>query len=233
LEFCQGGELLSWMKRNERFSEDVCRFFCCEILIALEYIHSNNCIYRDLKPENVLIDKFGHVKIADFGFVKKIQQKTYSTVGTLVYLAPEILIESGHDFGVDFWSFGVLMYEMLVGYSPFDGETKIEVFKKINEGKVTFPKGISKVAKSLIKKLLNKEKSERIGCLKGGINDIKEHPFFAGVDWMKVVEKKYPSPLKLEFEDEGSTKYFIKNKGSRMSTDSILDEKENALFKDF
>lgn len=235
MEYVQAGELRSWLRKNEKFNLETTRFLCAEVLIALEFIHSQNCVYRDLKPENILIDKFGHVKLADFGFVKKVKQKTWSTVGSLNYLPPEILLSIGHDKSADYWSLGVLLFEMTTGRLPFDGETQIEIYKNINDAKINFPKYVPKVTKNLIRKLLKKEKNERLGNLEGGVNDIKTHPFFEGLDWNNVALRKMQSPLITCIDSEGTTKYFpVNNRESRkISIESILKDDENDLFKDF
>lgn len=235
MEYIQAGELRSWLRKNEKFNTETCKFLCAEILIALEFIHSQNCVYRDLKPENILIDKYGHVKLADFGFVKKVKQKTWSTVGSLNYLPPEILLSVGHDKSADYWSLGVLLFEMTTGYLPFDGDTQIEVYKNINEGKIKIPKFVPKVTKDLILKLLKKEKNERIGSLEGGVNDIKTHPFFEGIDWNEVALRRIQSPLITNIDNEGTSKYFnvVSTDSRKVSIESLLKEDENDLFKDF
>ena len=119
LDYACGGELFTLLRREGRFSNDVGLFFAVEIILAFEYLHSSNIAYRDLKPENLLIDRDGHVKITDFGFAKEVPDRTFTLCGTPEYLAPEILQEVGHAFPVDWWALGILTYEMIVGFPPF------------------------------------------------------------------------------------------------------------------
>eukprot|EP01080_Neovahlkampfia_damariscottae_P004912 gene4912-8501_t len=235
LEYVSGGELLSWLRVNKKFSDDVVKFIAAETLIGIEYLHTKGTIYRDLKPENILIDKSGHIKIADLGFVKKIgEQKTYSTLGTSEYLAPEIAIGSGHDKGVDYWSLGVLIYEMLVGKTPFSAKREIDTYNNIISGKIEFPKDIPKNARDLISKLLNTKKTLRLGNSEKGIKEIKEHPFFEGIDWSLVARRELNSPITVELDDPSSSKYFIPSNDRKTSIIGVrLSNSQNELFKDF
>eukprot|EP01080_Neovahlkampfia_damariscottae_P008740 gene8740-688_t len=233
MDYIPGGEMFTWLRKNKRFSNAVCRFFIAEILLGLEYIHSKGIVYRDLKPENVLIDANGHVKIADFGFAKKITDKTWTMCGTPEYLAPEIILGTGHDKGVDYWSLGVLMYEMLAGYPPFFAKDQMEIYTKIVKGKYVVPSFISPEAKDLLKKLMNFNKSMRYGCLKNGANDIKNHAFFSGFDWDKAAKRLLPSPIQLHLDSEGSSKYFMKYKDSISKNEYPPTYEQQILFKDF
>ena len=155
-----------------------------------EYLHSKNIIYRDLKPENILIDRQGYLKLTDFGFAKICEGRTYTLCGTPEYLAPEILLNKGHGKPVDWWTFGVLLYEMLAGIDPFNDEDPMLIYQKILKGKVRFPSSFNSNAKSLVKHLLEHDLSKRYGNLKGGVNDIKNHRFFKNVDWNALLKYK-------------------------------------------
>ena len=138
--------------------------------MAFEYLHERDIIYRDLKPENILIAKDGYIKVTDFGFAKKIENRTFTLCGTPEYLAPEILLNQGHGKPVDWWTLGVLLYEMLAGIDPFSDKDSMSVYHNILKGKLRFPKGFDPDAKSLIKHLLVSDLSKRYGNLKNGIN---------------------------------------------------------------
>lgn len=138
LELVQGGEVFRLIREEKVFPNDVALFYTTEIICALEHLHKNNVAYRDLKPENLLINEDGHIKLTDFGFAKKIEDKSYTLCGTPEYLAPEIILGQGHNWGVDWWALGVLIYEMLSGYPPFYDSTPFNIYKKIALGYFEF-----------------------------------------------------------------------------------------------
>lgn len=151
--------------------------------MMFEYCHSKNIIYRDLKPENLLIADDGYLKLTDFGFAKVVEGRTYTLCGTPEYLAPEILLNKGHGKAVDWWTLGILIYECNAGIDPFTDEDPMAIYQKILKGKVKFPRNFDKNAKSLVKHLLVADLSKRYGNLKNGANDIKNHRWYAGIDW--------------------------------------------------
>lgn len=163
LDYACGGELFTLLRREGRFSNDVALFFASEILLAFEYLHGMDIAYRDLKPENLLIDKEGHVKITDFGFAKVVKDKTYTLCGTPEYLAPEIIQSKGHNKNVDWWALGVLVFEMLAGYPPFYDDNPMGIYQKIMDGYYEFPPHIEPKARDLVKSFLCADRSLRLG----------------------------------------------------------------------
>nr|KAG5685907.1 hypothetical protein BaRGS_005416 [Batillaria attramentaria] len=190
MEYVPGGELFSYLRNMGRFNNSASNFYASEIVCALDYLHLRNYVYRDLKPENLLLDREGHLKITDFGFAKKVLDRTWTLCGTPEYLAPEIILSKGHNKAVDWWSLGVLIFEMLVGYPPFYADNPFGIYEKILAGKVEWPKHIDLVAKDLIKKLLVQDRTRRLGNMKNGAEDIKRHKWFKGVDWDTVPARK-------------------------------------------
>lgn len=203
LDYVNGGEMFTHLNLRERFTEPEVKIFIAEILLALEHLHKLGIIYRDIKLENILLDKDGHVVLTDFGLSKEIipeEERAYSFCGTIEYMAPEVIRSSGqgHDHTVDFWSLGVLTYELLTGASPFtvEGEknSQSEVSKRILSKNPPVPRKISSRAKDLIYSLLEKDPKKRLGSR--NILDIKNHPFFAGLDWEKLAKKDISAPFK-------------------------------------
>jgi protein kinase A len=166
-EYVQGGEIFRLLRREYFFPNDVALFYVTEIVLAFEYLHGRGIAYRDLKPENLLIGADGHLKITDFGFAKRIPAgtRTYTLCGTPEYLAPEVIMNMGHSHGVDWWSLGVLLFEMLAGYPPFYDTNIYETYRKITIGKYEFPQSVPMNARSLISMLLQIDPNRRLGCL--------------------------------------------------------------------
>ena len=203
MDFKQGGELYYHLRQKKRFEESVCRFYACQILLGLIYLHSKNIMYRDMKPENILLDRDGNVCLADFGISKVIQkgQKTSSFVGTPEYVSPEIITQRGHDKSTDIWCFGVLLYEMAIGLSPFFDTNRNRMFKNIVEKDIFFPKKVhvSEQFRDLITQCLQKKPESRIGFK--DIGEIKKHGWFEEVDWKEVEELKLEPPIKPRIHD--------------------------------
>ncbi|XP_029866599.1 cGMP-dependent protein kinase 2 isoform X2 [Aquila chrysaetos chrysaetos] len=181
LEACLGGELWSLLRDRGSFDEATTKFCVGCVTEAFDYLHHIGIIYRDLKPENLILDAEGYIKLVDFGFAKKIGsgQKTWTFCGTPEYVAPEVILSKGHDFSVDFWSLGILVYELLTGSPPFSGADQMMTYNLILKGieKLDFPKIITRRPEDLIRRLCRQNPTERLGNLRNGINDIKKHRY--------------------------------------------------------
>eukprot|EP01016_Furgasonia_blochmanni_P043885 TRINITY_DN602_c0_g2_i2.p2 TRINITY_DN602_c0_g2~~TRINITY_DN602_c0_g2_i2.p2 ORF type:complete len:247 (-),score=55.18 TRINITY_DN602_c0_g2_i2:436-1176(-) len=208
LEYVAGGELFTYLRSVGRLESPHAAMYSAQVTLIFEHLHSKNIIYRDLKPENLLIHEDGFLKLTDFGFAKIVEGRTYTLCGTPEYLAPEILLNKGHGKPVDWWTLGILTYEMIAGIDPFTDEDPMAIYQKILKGKVKFPKNFDKNAKSLVKHLLVADLSKRYGNLKNGVNDIKTHRWFADINWKALVEKKVPVPYKPIVKSASDTSNF-------------------------
>jgi len=195
LEYVLGGEFFTHLRKAGRFDHSASKFYGSQIILVFEYMHLSDYIYRDLKPENLLLDRTGFLKITDFGFAKQVPFKTYTLCGTPEYIAPEVLLNKGHGKGVDWWTLGVLLYEMMAGQPPFVDDEPMGIYQQILAGKVAFPRHFDKNAKSLVKKLLVADLTKRYGCLKNGADDVKKHKWYNGFDWEALLNKEIPAPI--------------------------------------
>ncbi|XP_061481930.1 cGMP-dependent protein kinase 1-like isoform X2 [Rhineura floridana] len=196
LEFCQGGELWAKLREVRCFSEPVAIFCSACVVEALDYLHAQGIVYRDLKPENLMLDAQGYVKLVDFGFAKALRrgEKTYSFCGTPEYLAPEILRHEGHDFAVDFWTLGVLVFEMLVGRPPFHSAEPQKIYSRIMDGVFSFPVFVSEAACSLVAKLCRRRPGQRLGNTSSGFRGIRKHRWFSSLSWKKLALRQVEAP---------------------------------------
>ncbi|KAI6042647.1 kinase-like domain-containing protein [Pisolithus marmoratus] len=198
LAFVNGGELFHHLQREQRFNEERSRFYSAELLLALEHLHELDVVYRDLKPENILLDYTGHIALCDFGLCKlnmKDSDTTNTFCGTPEYLAPEILNGQGYNKVIDWWTLGVLLYEMLSGLPPFYDEVTDKMYQKILTDPLVFGPDIGTEARSILTSLLNRDPTKRLGV--NGAEEIKKHPFFEKhIDFKKLLQKKIQPPFK-------------------------------------
>ena len=232
MPFIRGGELFQHLRTEKFFKEDKARFYAASMGLALEYLHNHGIVYRDIKPENILIGEDGYLKLIDFGMAKMLKgnEKAMSFCGTPEYLAPEIILNKGHGKAVDWWTLGILLYEMLVGIDPFSDDDPMKTYQKILKGKINFPKTIDKDAKSLIKHLLTQDTSKRYGCLKNGVKDILNHRFFDGFDWKNFVYLTLTPPYIPDIKSEDDTSNFEKYPESDLESPAI-DKKNDPFLK--
>mmetsp|Transcript_47047 Transcript_47047/g.92598 ORF Transcript_47047/g.92598 Transcript_47047/m.92598 type:complete len:482 (+) Transcript_47047:112-1557(+) len=221
LDYYNGGELFFHLKNQKRFPEAVARIYVGEIALALGHLHSLKFIYRDLKPENILLDDNGHVCLTDFGLSKDVdpEDKALTFCGTPEYLAPEIVTGAGHDKAVDWWSLGILLYELTVGIPPFYSQNVNDMYNKIQHGVLRFPPFLSNACKDIIVSLLNRDPRKRLGST-NDIDDIKSHAFFDEVDWDQMMKKAIDVPFKPTVEG-GET--CIANFDTTFTSEPVVD----------
>ncbi|KAG7270929.1 hypothetical protein CRUP_025680, partial [Coryphaenoides rupestris] len=181
------------------FTEEDVKFYLAELALALDHLHSLGIIYRDLKPENILLDEDGHIKITDFGLSKEAienDKRAYSFCGTIEYMAPEVVNRRGHTHSADWWSFGVLMFEMLTGSLPFQGKDRKETMAFILKAKLGMPQFLSPEVQSLLRALFKRNPTNRLGAGPEGVEEIKQHRFFAPIDWNRLYKRELRPPFK-------------------------------------
>ena len=226
MAFMKGGELFFHLKESRKFPEERARFYGAQICLGLGHLHSRNIVYRDLKPENVLMDEFGNVYLTDFGMAKMLPEggSTASFVGTPEYLAPEIIACTGHNVMVDWWSFGILLYEMMVGIPPFYNQNIQLMYELIQHGDLRFPQRnpLSREAQDIISRLLERDPVRRIGAR--GVEEIKGHQYFEGMNWELLEQKRLPTPFQPKITNAMSAENFDKEFTSEEAINSVVPE---------
>nr|KAF6492935.1 ribosomal protein S6 kinase A6 [Molossus molossus] len=197
LDFLRGGDVFTRLSKEVLFTEEDVKFYLAELALALDHLHRLGIVYRDLKPENILLDEIGHIKLTDFGLSKESvdqEKKAYSFCGTVEYMAPEVVNRRGHSQSADWWSYGVLMFEMLTGTLPFQGKDRNETMNMILKAKLGMPQFLSAEAQSLLRMLFKRNPANRLGS--EGVEEIKRHHFFANIDWNKLYKREVQPPFK-------------------------------------
>jgi len=211
MEYVNGGELFVHLGKERQFSEDRTRFYGAEITSAIGYLHKRGVVYRDIKLENLLLDKDGHIKIADFGLCKeniKDDKTTNTFCGTPEYLAPEILEDNDYGLAVDWWGVGCVLYEMMVGRLPFYNRDQSVLFELILLDQVRFPSSLSPFAKDFLKGLLTKDPTKRLGGGPKDAEEVKAHEFLSSINWNDLEKKRIKPPFKPQVTSETDTRYF-------------------------
>ncbi|KAI1074021.1 kinase-like domain-containing protein [Whalleya microplaca] len=236
-DYMSGGELFWHLQKEGRFDEKRAKFYIAELILAIQHLHHNDIVYRDLKPENILLDANGHIALCDFGLSKANLTKNDTTntfCGTTEYLAPEVLLdEAGYTKMVDFWSLGVLVFEMCCGWSPFYAEDTQQMYKNIAFGKVRFPRDtLSQEGRNFVKGLLNRNPKHRLGAVDDA-EELKRHPFFADVDWDVLSKKLITPPFKPKLKSETDVSYFDPEFTNALNTNGSLNERAQQLAAGF
>ncbi|XP_075569848.1 cAMP-dependent protein kinase catalytic subunit PRKX [Pelecanus crispus] len=233
MEYVPGGELFSYLRNMGRFNNSTGLFYSTEIICAIEYLHSKEIVYRDLKPENILLDKEGHIKLTDFGFAKKLVDRTWTLCGTPEYLAPEVIQSKGHGRAVDWWALGILIFEMLSGFPPFFDDNPFGIYQKILAGKIDFPRHLDLYVKDLIKKLLVVDRTRRLGNMKNGADDVKRHRWFRSIDWDAVPQRRLKPPIVPKVSNDGDTSNFEAYPEDDWNKTPPVPAKDLEIFKNF
>jgi len=209
LEYCPGGELFTLLQNERKLKDSHCTFYAASVMLAFEYMHEVNVIYRDLKPENLLLDARGFCKVCDFGFAKRIVDRTWTLCGTPEYLAPETIRSKGHGKGVDWWALGILIYEMVAGFPPYCGDTAMMTYKLILEGQLEFPKNATADCRDLVRRLLHPGVTKRLGCLRNGGVDVRLHRWFGRLNMQQLLRMKSTVPFVPKIKDALDTSNFL------------------------
>lgn len=232
-DYMSGGELFWHLQKEGRFQEARAKFYIAELIMSLKHLHEHNIVYRDLKPENILLDATGHIALCDFGLSKANLthgDTTNTFCGTTEYLAPEVLLdEQGYTKMVDFWSLGVLVFEMCCGWSPFYAEDTQQMYKNIAFGKVRFPRdALSAEGRNFVKGLLNRNPKHRLGA-NNDANELMAHPFFSDIDWDALSRKELIPPFKPKLKSDADTSNFDPEFTNALDLSASLNHRAAAL----
>ena len=234
IDYIEGGELFSLLRKSQRFPNPVAKFYAAEVILSLEYLHSHNIIYRDLKPENILLDRNGHIKLTDFGFAKEVQTVTWTLCGTPDYIAPEVITTKPYNKSVDWWSLGILIFEMLAGFTPFYDQTPMKTYEKILACKVHYPSHFHPDVVDLLTKLITPDLTRRLGNLQNGPEDIRNHRWFSEVIWEKLLLKDIETPYEPPITaGVGDTSLFDHYPEEQLDYGIVCDDPYAKYFNDF
>lgn len=230
MEFVPGGDLFTMIKRYGHLNEYECTFFSAQIVLAFEYLHYIGVIFRDLKTENVLIDSKGYLKITDFGFAKKIDESTTATLcGTPEYFAPELIRQVPYSFELDWWTLGILMYELLEGQTPFKSADYKSMFKNILKGNVNYPAELKSDTLDIIKQLLKTNPNDRLSTAE----DVKNQRYYRKINWENLYWKKIQAPFEPSVKKLSDISNFDFNHIKEEKLEEYDEDLFTEEFKDF
>ena len=232
-EYIPGGNLANLLKTKKRFSLRNAKFYLASIITAFDYLHKKNIIYRDLRPQNILLCRNGYIKLAEFGMSKKMESDiTFTMCGSPEYYSPEMLRKTGYNKSHDFWTLGIILYEMLIGCTPFLDSDPLKIYQKINIGKILFPNNFEKNTKFIIRHFLNLDPHKRLGCSKNGIADIVDDPFFKEFDWKGLLYKSLDAPFIPEVNGHLDTSNYkkIEDKNEKDDENIEVDKEKDPFY---
>lgn len=233
LEYIPGGELFSHLRKAGRFELSLYQFYSVEVACALSYLHTLKIVCRDIKPENILITAVGHIRINEFSLAKIVEDRTYTLCGTPEYISPEVIEGNGYGTATDWWAFGVLLYEMAVGYPPFFGKNPFTIYKKILDCKVDYPSHLPASTKAAIKAFLTFDRRSRLGSGSGGFKSVKRNAFFKGIDWNSAIQELIIPPVIPTVTSEGDSSNYDFYPDETIDEPSNLNYEERQLFTVF
>ena len=237
MDYVAGGELFNLLRKLRTLPAFVAQFYAAQVALSLAHLHAQGIVYRDLKPENLLLHRNGYLRLADFGFAKQLPADnpiTWTFCGTPEYLAPEIIVSNGYGPAVDWWALGVLIYEMLAGHPPFYHDNHLKLYDLIRSSTpLRFPDSFDVAARDLVTKLLERTPTRRLGVLVRGPMDVLEHPWFRGIDWDKLKQEAVRPPFKPKVADDGDSSNFDVYPEEEDASKAMAEDPAYEKFPDF